>query len=64
MSTPDEEVAERILNKLREARLLSENGLNRLKPHLAAGKLKAEDWKFIFETYQPDPEAADANQDQ
>lgn len=62
MSTPDEEVAVRIIEKLREAGLLSETGLDRLMPNLAAGKLKAEDWRFVFETYRPDAEAADGPQ--
>lgn len=59
MSTPDEEVAARIIEKFREAGLLSENGLAKLYPNLVAGKLKTEDWKFIFETYLPVTEDAD-----
>lgn len=62
MSTPDEEVAARIIEKLREVGLLSEAGLKKLYPNLVAGKLKAEDWRFIFETYLPDAEVADGPQ--
>lgn len=59
MGTPDDEVAARIIEKFREAGLLSETGLTKLYPNLMAGKLKAEDWRFIFETYLPDAEDAD-----
>ena len=62
MSTPDEEVAARIIEKLRESGLLSEAGLTKLYPNLVAGKLKAEDWRFIFETYLPKAEDADGPQ--
>lgn len=64
MKTPDEEVAGRIIQKLREAGLLSETGLNKLYPSLVAGKVKTEDWKFFFETDRVDAEGADDRQDQ
>jgi hypothetical protein len=62
MSTPDEEVAAGIIEKFREAGLLSEIGLKKLYPNLVAGKLKAEDWRFIFETYRPNAEGGHAPQ--
>jgi hypothetical protein len=64
MKTPDEEVTERIIEKFRTAGLMSESGLKKLHPALAAGKLKAEDWKFFFETVRTDVEDADAPQSQ
>lgn len=62
MNTSDEEVAARIMEQFREAGLLSETGMTKLYPNLVAGKLKAEDWSFIFETYLPDAEDADGSQ--
>ncbi len=64
MITPDEKVAARIIEKFRAAELLSETGLKKLYPKLVTGKLKAEDWKFIFETTRTDMEDADAPQGQ
>ena len=63
MSTPDENVAARIIEKFREAGIISETGIKKLYPNLVAGKLKAEDWKFIFETYRADAEDGNAPQD-
>lgn len=59
MNTPDEEVAARIIEKFREAGLLSGSELTKLYPKLVAGKLKAEDWRFALETHLPDVEDAD-----
>ena len=64
MTTPDEEVAARIIEKFREAGLLSEIDLKKLHPNLVAGKLKAEEWRFIFETYCSNAEDASDNQSQ
>jgi hypothetical protein len=64
MKTPDEEVAERIIEKFRTTRLLPQSELKKLHLALLAGKLKAEDWKFIFETYRSDTEDADALESQ
>jgi hypothetical protein len=64
MTAPDEEVAARIFEKIREAELLTETGLKKLRLDLVAGKLKAEDWRFIFETYRSGAEDADAPQSQ
>ena len=64
MSTPDEEVATGIIEKFRETGLLSEIGLQKLHPNLVAGKLKAEDWRFIFETYCSNAEDPSDNQSQ
>ncbi|MBK8796896.1 MAG: hypothetical protein WAU00_07570 [Caldilinea sp.] len=64
MKTPDEEVAERIVEQLRTARLLSESGIRKLYPSLVAGNLKAEDWKLLFEISRANSEDADATQNQ
>ena len=64
MKTPDEEVSERIIEKFRTAGLLPESALKKLHPALLAGKLKAEDWKFIFETNRSNTEDADAPRSQ
>ncbi len=64
MKTPDEEVAERIVAEFRRAGLLSENGLRKLLPALAAGKMKVEDWKLAFEIDRPEAEEPNARQNQ
>jgi hypothetical protein len=56
MKTPDEEVASKIIELFRKAQLLSEAGLKKLYPALVAGKLKAEDWKLLFEADRPSKE--------
>jgi hypothetical protein len=46
---PDETVAERIVDELRERGLLSENRLQGLAEKLAAGTMKAEEWERYVE---------------
>ncbi len=49
MSTPDEEVAKRIVEQLQKHGLLSGSVLAKLEPNLVTGKLSAEDWKLTIE---------------
>ena len=49
MKSPDQEVASRIIEQFRKARILSEKTLEKLGPILAAGKLSAVDWQTIFD---------------
>lgn len=52
--TADQEVAERIVARLRESKLLSDSALAKLGPKLTAGTLSADDWKLIVELDRPD----------
>lgn len=49
MATPDEEVASRIVDKLRKDGVLSETALKTVEAGLSAGKLSSEDWVLIVE---------------
>ena len=64
MKTPDEEVADRIIEKFREGKLLTEKGITKLVPNLSTGKLTSEDWKLAFELDDPDMEGENANNPQ
>jgi hypothetical protein len=50
MKTPDEEVAEKILQQFRKTKLLSEKGIQKISKSLAQGMLRPEDWRLILET--------------
>jgi hypothetical protein len=50
MKTPDEEVAERIINEFRKSKLLSDSAIKKIEQALPGGKLSAEDWALAFET--------------
>lgn len=50
MKTPDQEVANRIIQEFRKKKLLSEKGIEKIGLLLEKGTLKAEDWRLIFET--------------
>ena len=62
MKTPDEEVASRIVEKLRQQGLLSDSALAKLEANIAAGKMSAEDWKLTFEIDRPDKEKTADNE--
>jgi hypothetical protein len=49
MTTPDIELASRIVDRLRKAGLLSESALGKVQEGLSAGTLSLEDWKLIVE---------------
>ncbi len=58
MSTPDEKL-QCASSRSCVAMTSVRNGLDGLDVEPCGGKLKAEDWRFVFETYRPDAEAAD-----
>jgi hypothetical protein len=49
MDTPTEKLCARILARLVKERLLSEPEAEKLRPRLAEGKLRAEDWRLAIE---------------
>ena len=61
MTTPDEEVAERIIAELTKARILSQAGLDRLQEKLSAGAMSSSDWRLLFETDRPEKAEADGD---
>jgi hypothetical protein len=56
MKTPDEEVAERIIDEFRKSKLLSDTAIKKIGQSLPGGKLSAEDWALVFETDRPSKE--------
>jgi hypothetical protein len=64
MKTPDDEVASRIIERLRKEKFLSESALAKLQLNLTKGKLSAEDWKLIFDVGRPDKDTLINNEDQ
>lgn len=50
MSTPDQEVADRVVTELRKQNLLSEAGIKKIEKGLAMGNLTSEDWRLAFES--------------
>jgi hypothetical protein len=60
MSSPDKEVADKIINELRTSKLLSESGISKIMKGLADGKLTAEDWRLAFEIDLESKEKKDA----
>lgn len=50
MKTPDEEVAEKILDQFRKERLLSEKSIKKISQSLPNGELRPEDWRLLIET--------------
>ena len=47
--TPNEIVADKIMNRLINADLISEQDCQRTRKQLAAGSLKPEDWQLLAE---------------
>jgi hypothetical protein len=64
MKTPDEEVAEKILQRFKEESLLSEEGVKKLGRSLSKGELRAGDWRLIVETDRLRKEDNDADKSQ
>ena len=64
MKTPDQEVADRIIQEFRKSKLLSEKGIQKIVPSLASGTLQAEDWRLIFETDRLEKETDNADKSQ
>jgi hypothetical protein len=53
MDSPSERLADRIVKKLLQEKLLSESEAKKLLPKLAEGKLRAEDWRLAIELSMP-----------
>jgi hypothetical protein len=49
MNSPSERLAERILNKLVQQKLLSKQEAKKLLPKVAEGRVRAEDWKLAVD---------------
>jgi hypothetical protein len=49
MNSPSEKLAERILDKLVQEKLLSKQEARKLLPKLPEGKLRPEDWRLAIE---------------
>ena len=64
MKTPDQEVADRIIQEFRKSKLLSEKSIQKIVPSLASGTLRAEDWRLIFETDSLEKETDNADKSQ
>ena len=64
MTTPDEEVAEKVLRHLRDEKLLTEDSIQRVGKGLAKGALSPGDWRLIFETDRPAKGGHDASKSQ
>lgn len=64
MKTPDQEVADRILQEFRNRQMLSEKGIQKINPSLANGAVKAEDWRLLFETDRLEKGTDDAGESQ
>jgi hypothetical protein len=60
MKTPDEQVADSIIEELRKLGLLSDAGLEKIGAKLGSGGLSASAWKLAFETDRPNKETKNA----
>lgn len=49
MTTPDKELASRIVDRMRNAGLLSESALSKVQEGLSAGTFSTEDWRLLVE---------------
>jgi hypothetical protein len=48
MKKPDEQVSEQVVAAFQKEKLLQDDSLKGLAEKLAAGKMKANDWKMLF----------------
>ena len=62
MKSADEEVAKRIIERLRSRGLFSESSLTKLQSKLPAGTLSADDWKLAVELERPEQEDSIKNE--
>lgn len=53
MSSPSQELASQIVDRLIKEKLLEESARARLLAKLSEGKLRAEDWRLAIELVQP-----------
>ena len=64
MKSPDDAVAEKILQQFQKMKLLSGKGIQKIGTSLAQGTLRAEDWRLIFETDRSEKETDNADKSQ
>lgn len=64
MKTPDQEVADRILEEFRRKQMLSEKSIRSISQVLPTGSLKAEDWRLLFETDRLEKETGHGGESQ
>lgn len=63
MAKPDEELAVRIVERLRKASILSESALGKVLAGLSTGNLSPEDWKLLVELELSDGKGAGSIED-
>jgi hypothetical protein len=61
MKTPDEEIAERIINEFGKCHLLSVERIRKIGQRLALGTMTSEEWRLAFEADRENTEREDAN---
>ena len=49
MTTPDAEILDRVAKKLKDKKVLSDRQSDSFKKLAGAGKMTAEEWKFLLE---------------
>lgn len=49
MAKSDEELASRVVERMRKAELLSESALSKVQEGLSAGSFSTEDWRLLVE---------------
>lgn len=49
MPKPDEELAYRVVDRLRKAAILSETALSKVQGGLSTGNFSTEDWRLLVE---------------
>ncbi len=58
MAKPDEELASRVVDRIRKAGLLSESALGKVQEGLSAGTFSTEDWRLQVEIELSDKKEA------
>ena len=64
MKTPDQEVADRILEEFRKNRMLSEKKIKGIGQSLANGELRFDDWISLFDTDRLEKETGHGDESQ
>jgi hypothetical protein len=49
MAKPDEELASRVVDRMRKAGLLSQSALSKVQEGLSTGTFSTEDWRLLVE---------------
>ena len=63
MAKPDEELASRVVNRMRKAGLLSESALTKIQEGVSTGTLTSEDWKLMVELELAEKKGASSIED-